>query len=185
MSVQICSTKIPECPDGPIDMVLDTDAYNEIDDQYAIAYAAHATEKLRLKALYAAPFTNERSSGPADGMEKSYHEIHKLLKLMNKEEHPVFRGSESYLQNETTPIPSAAVQDLVQRAQDRNRLDRRARSALGRQLRIQLQTGCSSCPCRFRLWRTACITSCSGHRQFFHHIRTRTGVLASRQESSV
>ena len=116
MSGHGCSTKIPECPNGQIDMVLDTDTYNEIDDQYAIAYAVHATEKLRLKALYAAPFTNERSSGPADGMEKSYHEIHKLLKLMNKEEYLVFRGSESYLQNETTPVPSAAAQDLVQRA---------------------------------------------------------------------
>ena len=25
-------------PEGPVDVVLDTDTYNEIDDQYALAY---------------------------------------------------------------------------------------------------------------------------------------------------
>ena len=61
-----------EPPKGKVDMVLDTDAYNEIDDQFAISYALFADEKLNVKALYAAPFYNERSSGPADGMERSF-----------------------------------------------------------------------------------------------------------------
>ena len=38
MLTQAQMSKMLMCPDGPIDMVLDTDAYNEIDDQYAIAY---------------------------------------------------------------------------------------------------------------------------------------------------
>ena len=59
-----------ECPVGMVDLVIDTDAFNEVDDQFAIAYAIHAREKLRVQALYAAPFFNERSTGPADGMEK-------------------------------------------------------------------------------------------------------------------
>lgn len=104
------------CPEGKIDMVLDTDAYNEIDDQFAIAYAIHAPEKLNVKAFYAAPFYNERSSGPADGMEKSYQEIVKLLHLAGKEDFPVFRGSEEYLLNELTPVSSAAAEDLSRRA---------------------------------------------------------------------
>ena len=29
-------------------------------------------EKLNVEAVYAAPFTNDRSTGPGDGMEKSY-----------------------------------------------------------------------------------------------------------------
>ena len=37
-------------PAGPVDMVLDTDAYNEIDDQFAIAYMMKSPEKLRVKA---------------------------------------------------------------------------------------------------------------------------------------
>ena len=28
-----------ETPKAPVDLVIDTDAYNEIDDQFAIAYA--------------------------------------------------------------------------------------------------------------------------------------------------
>ena len=73
-------------PEGPVDVVLDTDTYNEIDDQYALAYLIKSEEKLHLKAVYAAPFHNEKSSGPEDGMEKSYQEIHHILDLMEKQE---------------------------------------------------------------------------------------------------
>jgi len=104
-----------ECPKGPIDMVLDTDAYNEIDDQFAISYALFSNEKISLKALYAAPFFNSLSTGPKDGMERSYDEILKLLKLAGKEV-PVFRGSEAYLPNEETPVESASARDLAARA---------------------------------------------------------------------
>ena len=74
-----------EAPQGPIDMVLDTDAYNEIDDQYAISYAMANEDRLHIKAFYAAPFFNNNSSSPADGMERSYQEILNLLKLAGKE----------------------------------------------------------------------------------------------------
>ena len=104
-----------QCPTGTVDMVLDTDAYNEIDDQYAISYALCASEKLRIQAFYAAPFFNGRSSGPADGMEKSYQEILKLLGLSGRE-YPVLRGSEAYLPDEQTPVLSAAAEDLCRRA---------------------------------------------------------------------
>ena len=104
-----------ECPDHAVDMVLDTDAYNEIDDQFAIAYALRATEKLRVKALYAAPFHNERSTGPADGMERSCQEICKLLRLRALE-CPVYRGSEGYLPDERTPLVSDAARHLAELA---------------------------------------------------------------------
>ena len=58
-------------PEGKIDVVLDTDAYNEIDDQFAIAYLLRSADKLNTKALYAAPFYNSHSNGPEDGMERS------------------------------------------------------------------------------------------------------------------
>ena len=35
-----------EVPKGKIDVVLDTDAYNEIDDQYAIALMLRSADKL-------------------------------------------------------------------------------------------------------------------------------------------
>ena len=107
--------KMLECPEGPIDLVLDTDAYNEIDDQFAISYALKATEKIRLLALYAAPFFNHRSQGPADGMERSYQEILTLQKLSG-DNVPTFRGSAEYLPNEETPVSSEAASHLARLA---------------------------------------------------------------------
>ena len=107
--------KMLETPIGSVDMVLDTDAYNEIDDQFAISYAMMVPEKLRLKALYAAPFHNRRSISPADGMEKSYQEILKLLQLAGSN-YPVYRGSTTYLSDEATPVFSPAAEDLAERA---------------------------------------------------------------------
>lgn len=104
-------------PTGRVDVVLDTDAYNEIDDQFAISYLLKSKEKLNTKAIYAAPFFNEKSAGPKDGMEKSYAEIIKLLSLLD-EKADVFKGSEKYLDNETTPVISPAALDLAERVKN-------------------------------------------------------------------
>ena len=44
-----------EIPTGRVDMVLDTDAFNEIDDQFAIAYTLRSPERCNLRQIYAAP----------------------------------------------------------------------------------------------------------------------------------
>ena len=98
-------------------MVLDTDTFNEIDDQFALTYALLSQDRLLLEAVYAAPFFNELSTGPADGMEKSYQEIHRLLGHLGvSTDEYVFRGSTDYLPSDTTPVESAAARDLVQKA---------------------------------------------------------------------
>lgn len=105
-------------PKRRIDVVLDTDAYCEIDDQYAIVYMMKQKEKLNVKAIFAAPFYNENSTSPKDGMEKSYMEINNLLDLMcekNMKEH-VFCGATNYLQNEETPVISDASRYLSELA---------------------------------------------------------------------
>jgi len=103
-------------------IVLDTDTYNEIDDQFAVAYALLSPKKIKVEALYAAPFHNDRSSGPGDGMEKSYAEIQHLLGRM-QESDPNFqftgivaRGSTSYLTGRSGPERSEAALDLVEKA---------------------------------------------------------------------
>ena len=58
-------------PSRKVDAVLDTDTFNEIDDQFALSFAMLAHESLNMKAVTAAPFFQRRSSSPADGMEKS------------------------------------------------------------------------------------------------------------------
>lgn len=102
-------------PTHPVDVVLDTDAYNEIDDQYAVCYLLACEEKLRVQAFYAAPFSNKKEPSVKRGMEESYREIGDLLKLAGRE-HPVFSGSDRYLDNETTPVDSDAARDLAARA---------------------------------------------------------------------
>ena len=104
-------------PQGRVDVVLDTDAYNEIDDQFAISYLLKSKEKLNTKAIYAAPFLNSNTVSPKDGMEKSYDEIFKLLSLLD-EKVDVFKGSEKYLDNENTPVISPAAQDLAERVKN-------------------------------------------------------------------
>lgn len=106
-----------QVPSGRVDVVLDTDAYNEIDDQFAISYMLRSKEKLNVKAIYAAPFLNQHSESPKDGMEKSYKEIFKILELA-KENTMVFKGSESYLADETTPVISDAANNLIKRAME-------------------------------------------------------------------
>lgn len=106
-----------EPPQGIIHMVLDTDTYNEIDDQFAMAYALLSEDKLTVEAIYAAPYFNDRSESPSDGMEKSYQEILRLLDFMNRpSDGLVFRGSTEYLQDISKPIRSDAALDLVSKA---------------------------------------------------------------------
>ena len=46
-------------------------------------YALLCPKKLNVEAVYAAPFTNDRSTGPGDRMEKSYEEILRLLERLH------------------------------------------------------------------------------------------------------
>ena len=107
-------------PADKIDVALDTDAYNEIDDQFAIAYLLNCEEKLHIKEIYAAPFFNSKSSSPEDGMERSYDEIVKLLTFAGREDllPVVYRGSRGYLPDEKTPVESPAARALVALSQN-------------------------------------------------------------------
>lgn len=106
-----------EPPTAKVRMVLDTDTFNEIDDQFALVYALISPIQVDVEAIYAAPFFNKNSSGPADGMELSYQEVLRLLKLMNRpHEGFVFRGARDYVGPNKRAQPSDAVTDLIARA---------------------------------------------------------------------
>ncbi len=104
-------------PMGRVDMVLDSDMYNEVDDQFALAYALQSAERVNLKAVCAAPFLNHRSKSAGDGMEQSYQETHQVLQLL---EHPdkdfVFRGATHFLANRHTPADSPAARRIIELA---------------------------------------------------------------------
>lgn len=104
-------------PTGRIEMVLDSDMYNEVDDQFALAFAVRSPQRIKLKAVYAAPFLNHRSKSPGDGMEKSYHETLRVLKLLGAEARPpVFRGGGRFLPDRHTPVDSPAARNLIRLA---------------------------------------------------------------------
>lgn len=102
---------------GGVPVVLDTDTYNEIDDQFAVAYALRSPEAMTVEAIYAAPFHNDRSSGPGDGMEKSYDEILRVLEALGDTRRDfVFRGSKRFMPGPWKPVDSPAARDLIRRA---------------------------------------------------------------------
>lgn len=107
-----------EPPAGKIRMVLDTDTYNEIDDQFAVVYVLLSPEKFEVEAIYAAPFAGHKApGGPGEGMQKSYEEILRLLKHLGRSpEGFVFKGSTTWLSAPDRPVQSPAVTDLIARA---------------------------------------------------------------------
>lgn len=107
-----------ERPQGLIDVVLDTDTYNEVDDQFALAYMMKAPERLNMLAITAAPFLNKKAASPAIGMELSYAEIEKLLTFMDRRDmlSKVFKGSDRFLTDEETPVDSPAARRIAELA---------------------------------------------------------------------
>ena len=94
-------------------VILDTDTFNEVDDQFAVAYA-YLSDKIDLLAVNAAPFHNEKCSSFAEGMELSYQEIHKILALTDPDyKTPVFRGSCERITDTKTYVESPACDNII------------------------------------------------------------------------
>jgi len=102
---------------GRLRVVLDTDTYNEIDDQYALAYSLMSPERISLEAIYAAPFVNNRSKSAAEGMGKSYEEILRLLNFFSHVDKSIAHlGSDRFFGRKDRPVDSPAARDLIERA---------------------------------------------------------------------
>ncbi|MFA1676026.1 nucleoside hydrolase [Rhizobium mongolense] len=110
--------KMLEAPIGRVRCVLDTDSYNEIDDQFAIVQMLLSADRLDLQAIYAAPFHySPLTENPGHGMELSYDEILRLLTRMDvKPEGLVYKGVRSYVGPEKVGRDAPAVDDLIARA---------------------------------------------------------------------
>jgi len=105
-----------EHPTKPVRIVLDTDAKNEIDDQFAITYALLSSEII-VEAISAAPFTKAGYPDPALGMEASYQEILTVLDKMGlRDRVPVFRGSRTILKDYEVPVRSEAAENIIRLA---------------------------------------------------------------------
>jgi purine nucleosidase len=149
-------------PDGPVRVVIDTDAANEIDDQFALAWALLSPTQITVEAVIAEPYSfahlrpalleayretredaNESAGAtiddlrawasrlrrlnqhpediefvaPAEGMERSFHEIEHVFDMMGVPAvGVVYRGSPSYLPRPDEPVESEGVRRLIEAA---------------------------------------------------------------------
>lgn len=149
-------------PEGPLRLIIDTDTHNEIDDQFALAWALLSQDQLKIEGVVAEPYSFQHRrppmlktfdllssnphatvpkqlsyyepwvrkqlregqnayeipfTGPAEGMELSYHEILKVYDLLDEDpQGKVFRGSSNYLNSLDKPIRSEGAEFIIDRA---------------------------------------------------------------------
>ena len=69
-----------------INVILDTDTYNECDDQFALAYLLKNQDKFNIEAITVAPYSHsDRKEIIEETTEKSYNEILKICNWLNFE----------------------------------------------------------------------------------------------------
>lgn len=84
-----------------INVILDTDTYNECDDQFALSYLIKNQNKFNIQAITVAPYSHKNPfvSVP-EGQKLSYNEILKICNWLNFDiTNKVYKGSMDYIQN--------------------------------------------------------------------------------------
>lgn len=82
-------------------IILDTDLYNEIDDQIALAYVLKSKDTLNLEAVTIAPFTKGEYNTKTS-IDKSDEVAKKIFKMCNEEnDEIIFKGATEYFTNDS------------------------------------------------------------------------------------
>jgi inosine-uridine nucleoside N-ribohydrolase len=103
---------VPE-PSKQVRVILNTDAKNEADDQYAIVQTL-LTPMFDLRGIIPAHFGDRRGPG---SRQASQAEVLHLLRLMGLEgQIPIAAGADKALSDERTPAPSAGSALIIQEA---------------------------------------------------------------------
>ena len=84
-----------------INVILDTDTYNECDDQFALAYMLKSQDVFNIEAITVAPFSHKKYNVTVkEGQDNSYNEVLKICKWLNFDTtNKVFKGAEDYICN--------------------------------------------------------------------------------------
>lgn len=83
-----------------INVILDTDTYNECDDQFALSYLLKSQDIFNIEAITIAPYQHDNDLLIEEGLEKSYQEVLKITGYFNFDiTEKVFKGSTDYLEN--------------------------------------------------------------------------------------
>ena len=119
--------------DRILEVVIDADPPNEVDDQFALVWALLRPDRLRVRALLAAPWTSDpqtyRRTDPlvdqrrhapkvrdavtaAEGQQQAVAELGRLVQVMGVPV-PVYPGADRFLPDASTPVSSPAVDALI------------------------------------------------------------------------
>ena len=84
-----------------INLILDTDTYNECDDQFALSYLIKSKDLFNIESITVAPYSHTKIDVKVKyGQELSYNEILKICNWLNfNTDNNVFKGSMDYIQN--------------------------------------------------------------------------------------
>lgn len=97
-----------------INVILDTDTYNEADDQFALSYLLTSQNRFNIEAITIAPYQHDGDLSIQEGQEKSYQEVLKICKWLNfNTQNKVFKGSSDYIQegyNETNDAVNKIIE---------------------------------------------------------------------------
>ena len=81
-----------------VNVILDTDTYNECDDQFALAYMLKSQDVFNVEAITVAPYSKEGIETVKEGLKKSYDEVLKICKWLDfNTSSKVFVGSTDYI----------------------------------------------------------------------------------------
>lgn len=87
--------------DKKVNVILDTDTYNECDDQFALSYLLKSADKFNIEAITVAPYHHDNNISIDEGIDKSYDEIIKICNWLNFDcTNKVFKGSTDYVEND-------------------------------------------------------------------------------------
>ena len=105
-----------------VNVILDTDTYNECDDQFALAYMLKSQDIFNIEAITVAPYSHkEYNESVKEGQEKSYNEILKICKWLNfNTTNKVFKGAEEYICNRNNESNNA-VDKIIETALKNNK----------------------------------------------------------------
>ncbi len=84
-----------------VNIILDTDIYNECDDQFALSYLLKSRDKFNIEAITVEPYHHDNNISIEEGTDKSYDEIIKICNWLNFDcTNKVFKGSTDYVVND-------------------------------------------------------------------------------------
>ena len=104
-----------------INVILDTDTYNECDDQFALSYMLLSQDRFNIEAITVAPYHHDNDISIEEGQEKSYQEILKICNWLNFDtKNKVFKGSNGYIENGYNET-NEAVEKIIEIANKNNK----------------------------------------------------------------